>query len=126
TTHVHRPLMKTLPLVLAAGLLALLVGCHSNTGVGGATGDASPTVVASNTQLAKELNLADQEDFENAKRGLIAKPSGNVTLADGTVLRSFDSYNFLTGAAPTTVNPSLWRHAQLNANIGLFKVIDGV
>ncbi|MBK7006661.1 MAG: MBL fold metallo-hydrolase [Burkholderiales bacterium] len=47
-------------------------------------------------------------------------------MADGTVLKDFDAYNFLDGKAADTVNPSLWRHAQLNANIGLFKVTDGV
>jgi len=41
-------------------------------------------------------------------------------------LRDFDAYGFLDAAAPDTVNPSLWRHAQLNAHIGLFKVMDGV
>ena len=46
--------------------------------------------------------------------------------ADGSVLRDFDAYGFLDAAAPDTVNPSLWRHAQLNAHIGLFKVMDGV
>ncbi|WP_413912999.1 alkyl/aryl-sulfatase [Candidatus Skiveiella danica] len=47
-------------------------------------------------------------------------------MADGTVLKDFDAYNFLDGKAADTVNPSLWRHAQLNAYIGLFKVTDGV
>jgi alkyl sulfatase BDS1-like metallo-beta-lactamase superfamily hydrolase len=40
------------------------------------------------------------------------------------VLNDFDAFNFEQGAAPPTVNPSLWRHAMLNAQIGLFK--DGV
>jgi alkyl sulfatase BDS1-like metallo-beta-lactamase superfamily hydrolase len=45
---------------------------------------------------------------------------------DGSVLKDFEAYNFLDGKAADTVNPSLWRHAQLNANYGLFKVTDGV
>jgi alkyl sulfatase BDS1-like metallo-beta-lactamase superfamily hydrolase len=56
----------------------------------------------------------------------MAKPSGKILAADGTVLKDFDAYAFLAGKAPDTVNPSLWRHAQLNANFGLFKVMDGV
>jgi alkyl sulfatase BDS1-like metallo-beta-lactamase superfamily hydrolase len=42
------------------------------------------------------------------------------------VLNDLDAYGFLAGPAPTTVNPSLWRHAQLNASAGLYKVMDGV
>ena len=33
-------------------------------------------------------------------------------------------YGFLDADAPPTVNPSLWRQAQLNAINGLFKVAD--
>jgi alkyl sulfatase BDS1-like metallo-beta-lactamase superfamily hydrolase len=35
-------------------------------------------------------------------------------------------YGFLEGERPDTVNPSLWRQAQLNAIHGLFQVCDGV
>ena len=31
-----------------------------------------------------------------------------------------------TSSAPLTVNPSLWRQAQLNMHHGLFKVVDGL
>src|SRR5882762_9099918 len=37
-----------------------------------------------------------------------------------------DRYAFLKQEAPPTVNPSLWREAQLNAINGLFQVTDGV
>src|SRR5207244_8333730 len=40
---------------------------------------------------------------------------------------SMKPYEFLkAGEAPATVNPSLWRQAQLNAIHGLFKVADRV
>jgi alkyl sulfatase BDS1-like metallo-beta-lactamase superfamily hydrolase len=42
------------------------------------------------------------------------------------VLIDFDAFKFVDGPAPDTVNPSLWRHARLNAEIGLFKVTDGI
>ncbi len=42
------------------------------------------------------------------------------------MLIDFDAYKFVDGKAPPTVNPSLWRHAVLNAQIGLFKVTDGI
>ena len=37
---------------------------------------------------------------------------------------SLAQYAFLTGAAPDTVNPSLWRNALLNMNCGLFQVVE--
>ena len=120
----HSKLAPTLT-VLAA-VLALASGCSKTSGVGGTSGDATPETLKVNAEFAKNLNLGDQQDFENAKRGFIAKPTGRITMADGTVLKDFDAYNFLDGKAADTVNPSLWRHAQLNANIGLFKVTDGV
>jgi alkyl sulfatase BDS1-like metallo-beta-lactamase superfamily hydrolase len=113
-------------LTLAIALLALTTACSKTTGLGGAQGDASPETLKVNAQFAKALKLDEPQDFEDAKRGFMAKPTGKITLADGTVLKDFTAYNFLDGKAPDTVNPSLWRHAQLNANIGLFKVTDGV
>ena len=118
--------MKKLRIAVAVASLLVLSGCGKNTGVGGAAGDASPTTVAANAEFARNLNLADPQDFENAKRGFIAKPTGKIVQPDGTVLKDFDVYSFLDGKPADTVNPSLWRHAQLNANIGLYKVTDGV
>ncbi|MEI6666862.1 MAG: alkyl sulfatase dimerization domain-containing protein [Acidobacteriota bacterium] len=42
------------------------------------------------------------------------------------MLIDFDDHRLFEGEAPSTVNPSLWRHAKLDAQIGLFKVTDGV
>ena len=118
--------MKNLAIALVGVLIAVTTGCSKTNGVGGTAGDASPTTVATNAGFAKNLNLADPQDFEDATRGFIAKPTGKLVQADGTVLKDFDVYSFLDGKAAETVNPSLWRHAQLNANIGLYKVMDGV
>lgn len=113
---------------LAAALAVGLSACSrgGGGGIGGTASDASPTVVQANAAMAKGLNLADGKDMEEAKRGFIAKPTGQLKAADGTVLKDFDAFGFLDGAAPDTANPSLWRHAQLNAQVGLFKVTDGV
>ena len=110
--------------VMAA--MATLAACSKDTGVGGAAGDATPTTQASNAQFAQALKLDDQQDFEDARRGLIARPTGQILGADGSVLVDFDAFKFVEGKAPPTVNPSLWRHAILNAQIGLFKVTDGI
>ena len=112
-----------------AGLIALaicLVACGKNQGIGGASSDASASTQKENAAFVQTVAQASGQDFEDAKRGLIARPTGKILAADGSVLRDFAAYDFLQDAAPDTVNPSLWRHAQLNANIGLFKVMDGV
>jgi len=121
STSSYRPL----PVTLLASL-ALLAGCGRNPGVGGAAGDATPTTAKANEQVAQELKLDDPQDFEDAKRGLIARPEGKILSTDGTVLIDFDAFKFTDGKAPATVNPSLWRHAVLNAQAGLFKVTDGI
>jgi hypothetical protein len=107
-------------------LLCLLLACGKPAGIGGAAGEASPSTIASNTQAAQGLALDQRQDFDDAQAGLIAKPTGKIVAADGNVLSDLDAYSFVAGPAPTTVNPSLWRHAQLNANRGLYKVVDGV
>jgi len=118
--------MKTRNFLTFAVLLAVVAGCSKNGGVGGATGDATPTTLKVNQQFVQDLKLDDQQDFEDSKRGFIARPTGKILAADGSVLIDFDAFKFVDGKVPPTVNPSLWRHAILNAQIGLFKVTDGI
>lgn len=114
--------MKTMTTALFAALI--LAGCGREAAA--PSGDASASTVQANAEFAKTLPLADSQDFEDAKRGFIARPTGKILAADGSVITDFDAFNFVDGDAPPTVNPSLWRHAKLNAQIGLFKVVDGV
>ena len=105
--------MKTLsaiPIYLA--LLGMLVGCGGKySGIGGVAGDATLATLKANERFSQSLNLDDPKDFDDAKRGLIARPSGKITSAEGAVLIDFDAFTFVEGKAPTTVNPSLWRHS---------------
>ncbi len=79
---------------------------------------AQPAVTAANARVLDQLPFADRQDFEDAMRGFI----GSTTDTARPKL-----YDFLQQAnAPSTVNPSLWRLAQLNALHGLFKIADGV
>jgi len=90
--------------------------------------DAEPATRAANETFAKALPFSDRADFDDAKRGFIA------TLPDGVIAGAGDKpawdsrpYAFLNSdQVPATVNPSLWRQAQLNAVNGLFKVTDRV
>lgn len=70
----------------------------------------------------------NQQDFEWASRGLIYRPTDDhIATADGGVAWDHSQFEaFLHGNAPSTVHPSLWRHALLNNYRGLFKVCDGV
>jgi alkyl sulfatase BDS1-like metallo-beta-lactamase superfamily hydrolase len=78
---------------------------------------AEPTVIAANQAVRSQLPFDDRQDFEDATRGFIA------TTADPS---GPSRYAFLKGDAPSTVNPSLWRQAQLNVPNGLFKVVDRI
>ena len=114
--------------LLAMTLSAILLGAcgQKSSAPAAAIGDASGTTVKANADMAQSLALDDQQDFEDARRGLVARPEGKILGAGGEVLIDFDAWKFIDGAAPATVNPSLWRHAKLNAQIGLFKVTDGI
>ncbi len=112
--------------LLCVVTVALLPGCGRETGVGDSVGDADLATLEANRTMAQVVALADPKDFEDAAYGRIARPSGQIRMADGTVLIDFDAFTFVTGDPPPTVNPSLWRHAKLNAEFGLFKVVDGI
>jgi alkyl sulfatase BDS1-like metallo-beta-lactamase superfamily hydrolase len=89
---------------------------------------ASSHTARENEGILKQLPFDSEADFEAATRGFIASIDGAVTRnADGGVVYSLEKMQFLDGAAPATVNPSLWRQAQLNALLhGLFKVGEGI
>ncbi|MFE3517630.1 alkyl/aryl-sulfatase [Streptomyces sp. NPDC059166] len=88
---------------------------------------AEPAIARQQARLRERLPFADRQDFEDATRGLIARRvPGAVTAEDGRVVWDGDSYSFLAGEAPDTVNPSLWRQSQLVAEQGLFEVVEGI
>ena len=73
---------------------------------------AQPDVAAANRAVLSQLPFSDAQDFEDANAGLHrhhAVPRPTAT-------------RFSKATRPPTVNPSLWREAQLDAINGLFKV----
>lgn len=90
------------------------------------SGTATDVTKAANEKVARSLPLSDQADFENARRGLIASIDGPIETDDGRTVMDPGAFAFLDGPAADTVNPSLWRQAQLNAVHGLFEVADGI
>jgi alkyl sulfatase BDS1-like metallo-beta-lactamase superfamily hydrolase len=83
-----------------------------------------PSTLQANAAMAKSLPFADRRDFADAVRGFIATvPDALVPGAGPRPVWSMKPYDFLKAEAPPdTVNPSLWRQAQLNAIHGLFEV----
>ena len=70
-----------------------------------------------------------QIDFDNAQRGFIAQwPGGRVEDERGRMVYDISRYEFIVqgSPSPSTVNPSLWRQAQLNVIHGLFEVAPNV
>jgi alkyl sulfatase BDS1-like metallo-beta-lactamase superfamily hydrolase len=106
--------------LMAALMLSLALG-------GAAHAEVTETTRAANAAMAQNLPWADREDEDFAARGFIsAWDQPQIRADDGRVVWDFSVYNFLGGQTPETVNPSLWRHAQLLARAGLFQVRDRV
>ena len=71
--------------------------------------------------------MDDVEDFADADRGFIAALTPCVVkAADGRVVWDNDAYSFITGDAPASVHPSLWRQCMLTAKQGLYEVVPGI
>ncbi len=80
-----------------------------------------------NAAVLKELPFENTQDFEDAKRGFIAPlyQDGVLKDKDGKVIYDARNFSFpLDKPAPDTVNPSMWRQAQINGISGLFQVTD--
>lgn len=111
----------------AAALAAVL----SLAGPAYAATPANPATDATTRAQAavlQQLPFKDRRDFEDARRGFIGTiDSGEIRDAQGNVVWSLNPYGFLKEAtAPATVNPSLWRQAQLNMQNGLFQVAERI
>ncbi len=90
-------------------------------------GYVSQATKRANEALAKRLPLGDQQDFEDASRGFLAAISAPAILdANDNPVWKIAQYDFVTGPAPETVNPSLWRQGKLVAKHGLFEVVPGL
>jgi alkyl sulfatase BDS1-like metallo-beta-lactamase superfamily hydrolase len=82
-----------------------------------------------NEAVYEQLDFEDRQSFADASRGFIATLNP-MTIKHEQAKRAvydLEHTKFLNDAAPDTVNPSLWRMAQLNAqHHGLFEVVDGI
>ncbi|MFT5789946.1 MAG: alkyl sulfatase BDS1-like metallo-beta-lactamase superfamily hydrolase [Shewanella sp.] len=82
---------------------------------------ATAHTIEHNQAIAKTLNFADTAAFEQSSKNLIAK----FDKATADILRA--EFTFIGEQTPDSVNPSLYRQAQLNmVSNGLYKVGNGI
>lgn len=79
-----------------------------------------------NEDLRKKLPFDDDVDFKDAKKGIIEASENLIIQGEDVPIWDLKSYEFLKRNWEPTVNPSLWRQAQLNLYSGLYKVQDKV
>ncbi|KQR52398.1 alkyl sulfatase [Leifsonia sp. Leaf336] len=89
--------------------------------------DPAASVADANRALLGALPFDDTADFDDADRGFLGTLADPRILdADGNVVWDADTYAFVDGDAPASVNPSLWRQSKLVAKHGLFEVVEGI
>ncbi len=89
---------------------------------------AQPATVQAQQAVLATLPFSDRRSFDDARRGFIAAlPDATVLDAQGNIAWSMAPFAFLEQQeVPPSVNPSLWRQAQLNNIHGLFEVLEGI
>ncbi|MGH8806953.1 MAG: alkyl/aryl-sulfatase [Noviherbaspirillum sp.] len=117
--------MKHKQTVLAGStMIALLFGGIAPSSHAQAAKDAEAATQALQVETLKKLPFNDTADIAEAKRGFIGTiPNATIKREDGRLVWTVAGFEFAnSGKAPATVNPSLWRHAQLENLHGLFHV----
>jgi alkyl sulfatase BDS1-like metallo-beta-lactamase superfamily hydrolase len=92
---------------------------------------ATEVTKEANAAVLKELPFNNKQAYEDSNKGFIAplENNGVVKNAKGDTVWDLSKFDFLKGdkPAPDTVNPSLWRQAQIMEHYtGLFKVTEGI
>ena len=120
--------LKLTHLILAT---MLTIGLGQTTMAADNPKPASEATKAANAAVLKELSFNNKQAFEDSERGFIAplENNGVVKNAKGDIVWDLPKFDFLKGdePAPDTVNPSLWRQAQIMQHYtGLFKVTESI
>ena len=88
---------------------------------------ASAATLSAQQGTAKVLPAEDGRDADFAQRGFVAARADPIIRnAQGKPVWNTAAYQFVTGPAPASVNPSLWREMGILKANGLFKVADGI
>lgn len=122
-----RRMLTGLAVVLAAGCCSGGSGAFAQTAAAQAADPPSATTRAVNEAARAAAPFQDRRDYDFAARGFVAtRKDPLIRAADGRVVWDLNTFSFVDGPAPETVNPSLWRHAQVLSHAGLFKVSDRI
>lgn len=88
---------------------------------------ASAATVAAQQAVAAALPQEDGRDAAFAAQGFVASAADPIIRdAAGKPVWNVAAYDWVQGAAPASVNPSLWREVGLLKKHGLFAVAEGV
>ncbi|MBU8917029.1 MBL fold metallo-hydrolase [Bacillus sp. FJAT-29953] len=90
---------------------------------------ASSTTILANKAIYNQLDFSNKQEFDDAHKGFISPLQMDpIKNPAGNVIWDSNQYSYIKEDVPAahTVNPSLWRQAQLQNISGLFKVVDGV
>lgn len=136
------PRRRVLGGLAAAGVATTLIAACDDKASGGSSGGsgglktdngvkgATEATRAANKKVLDSLPFNERGDFEDAQRNLVGRPDTlTIKNADGDVVWDLEEYKKYIAddkPAPDTVNPSLWRNAQLCMEYGLFKVADRI
>ncbi|MFM5950885.1 MAG: alkyl/aryl-sulfatase [Novosphingobium sp.] len=121
----HRPALRLSALALLLSGTAALAEAAPDPAL--EIKDASPATVQAQKAAAATLPAEDGRDAEFAQRGFVAtRDEPVIRNSQGKPVWNLAAYDFVSGAPPVTVNPSLWREMINLRHHGLFQVSDGV
>jgi alkyl sulfatase BDS1-like metallo-beta-lactamase superfamily hydrolase len=111
--------------------LIMIIGLCQSVMAADTAKPATEATKAANAAVLKTLPFNNKQAFEDSKRGFIAplENNGVVKNVKGDIVWDLPKFDFLAGdkPAPDTVNPSLWRQAQIMQHYtGLFEVTDHI
>lgn len=119
--------MKRLMTGSALALLMTAEAVMAQGNVPQSPAPASDTTRAAQAAAAAQLPPEGVRDGSFATRGFLATRADPVIRdAAGKPVWNLDAYAFVSGPAPDTVHPSLWRHMTHLKHHGLFKVSDNI
>jgi alkyl sulfatase BDS1-like metallo-beta-lactamase superfamily hydrolase len=112
---------------LAGAALAMLAAPRAGLQAQDDAGGASEATRTAHAAAAAALPPEGMRDAAFSVRGFLATRSDPLILgAGGKPVWNLAAYDFVTGPAPDTVNPSLWRHMTHLRHHGLYEVTPNV
>jgi len=105
------------------GVLPFILGAPTPSIPKDVVAEATTSTKDLHDKVLTELPFANKQDFAFASRGFVAtREDRQIKDVRGRVVFDLSAYDFAKGDAPESVNPSLWRQAQLLTQDGLYKV----